>query len=304
LINQHTQIHQPINKSTIMEELAENIFVETSYEGVNVAAIVTKGGIICIDSPSYPRDARHWVTRLSQLNPRPIKFVILTNAHGDRILNTRWLDAPIVTHEKSAEKLNNYDKRYPQHLIDSLGQRNVMAGKELVNGPVDRAAVSYNKSISIIAGEYHIILTHNPGPSAGNSWAYIPETGILFTGDSVTVNTPPVLSDICYAEWLQSLNESINSFNVQIVVPGRGDIGDPAEVVPPMVEYLTYIEENIRRVVLEDKKREATAHVEDFLLSKFPIGDLPQEWVQKQIRNGLERVYNEIKSSIETPALV
>lgn len=287
-----------------MEELAENIFVETNYEGVNVGAIVTKGGIICIDAPSYPRDARHWVTRLSQLNPRPIKFVILTNAHGDRILNTRWLDAPIVTHEKSAEKLNNYDKRYPQHLLDSLGQRNLTAGKELVNGPVDRAAVSFNKSISIIADDYQIILSHHPGPSSGNAWAYIPEAGILFTGDSVTVNTPPVLADICYAEWLQSLNEGLESLHVQTLVPGRGDTADPADVIPPMVEYLTYIEENIRQIVMEDKKREAALYLEEYLLTKFPIGDLPPDWVQKQIRNGLERVYNEIKSSIETSALV
>jgi glyoxylase-like metal-dependent hydrolase (beta-lactamase superfamily II) len=282
-----------------MEELAENIFVETSYEGVNVGAIVTKGGIICIDAPSYPRDARHWVTRLSQLNSRPIKFVILTNANGDRILNTRWLDAPIIAHNKAAEKLNNYDKRYPQHLLDSLGHRNPMAGKELVNGPVDKAAVTFNKSISVIADDYHIILSHRPGPSPDNIWAYIPETGILFTGDSVSVDMPPLIADICCVDWLHSLNESINNHDIQSLVPGRGDITTPEEAIPPLVDYLNYIEENVRQIILEDKRREAITFLEETLLSKFPVGDLPDDWLQKQIRLGLERVYNEIKSTIE-----
>lgn len=283
-----------------MEELAENIFVETAYEGVNVGAIVTKGGIICIDAPSFPRDARHWVTRLSQLNPRPIKFTILTNAHGDRILNTRWLDAPIIAHNNAAEKLNNYDKRYPQNLLDSLGQRNPMAGKELVNGPVDRAAVTFDQSLTVVAGDYHIVLTHAPGPSPGNICAYIPETGILFTGDSVTINEPPLLADICCADWLHTLNESITRLNVQFLIPGRGNISTPAEAIPPLVDYLTYIEENIRQMILEGKKRESTILLEEILLARFPIGDLPPDWVQRQIRLGLERVYNEIKSTIET----
>jgi glyoxylase-like metal-dependent hydrolase (beta-lactamase superfamily II) len=286
-----------------MEELAPNIFVETSYEGVNVGAIVTKGGIICIDAPSYPRDARHWVTRLSQLNPRPIKFAILTNAHGDRILNTRWLDAPIVAHEKAAEKLNNYDKRYPQHLLESLAQRNFMAGKELVNGPVDRAAISFNTIITIIAGEYHLILSHNPGPSPGNAWVYIPETDILFTGDSVSVDTPPIISDLCVTKWLKSLTETLNNFDVQYLVPGRGSVSSPDQAVPPLIDYLTYIEENIRQLILEDKKREAAIFLEGKLLAMYPTDDLSQEWLQKQIRLGLERAYNEIKSTMEVVQL-
>lgn len=282
-----------------MEELAENIFVETSYEGVNVGAIVTKGGIICIDAPSYPRDARHWVTRLSQLNSRPIKFVILTNAHGDRIVNTRWLDAPIIAQENAAEKLNNYDKRYPQALLESLSQRNPQAGKDLVNGPVDRAAVSFNKSLTIVADDYHIILTHSPGPSSGNIWAYIPETGILFTGDSISVNAPPILADICCFDWLHSLNESITTYNIQSLVAGRGDLSTPEEAVPAMLTYLNLLEEKVRQYTLDDTKRESMAALEEELISLFPLRNLPREWVLKQTRLGLERVHNEIKSTME-----
>ncbi|HFQ94131.1 MAG TPA: hypothetical protein ENK32_08995, partial [Anaerolineae bacterium] len=76
-----------------MEQIANNIYVETNYEGVNVGAIVTPKGVIAIDAPSYTRQARDWAMRLNALHPKGIQYTILTDWHGDRILNTRWLNA-------------------------------------------------------------------------------------------------------------------------------------------------------------------------------------------------------------------
>ena len=135
-----------------MEEIADGIFAEFGYEGVNVGAIVTDSGIICIDAPTYPRDARDWVTQLDRLSAKPIKHLIVTDSNGDRLLNTRWINAPIVTHRWVAEKLTSYDKRYPQHLLDSLAQRNQFHGRELSPTPVDRPALSFSKDMKIFEG--------------------------------------------------------------------------------------------------------------------------------------------------------
>jgi hypothetical protein len=69
--------------------------------------------------------------------------------------------------------------------------------------------------------------------------------------------------------------------------------------VQPMREYLSYIEDSVRQQILDGKNRETLAALEESLLTKFPTGDLPRDWVQKQIKLGLERVYNEIKSGME-----
>ena len=112
-----------------MQEIANGIFIETEYEGVNVGAIVTSEGLVCIDTPSYPRDARDWIMGLERLHAKPIRFLILTDAHGDRILNTRWFNASIIAQQAVAEKLLGYEKRYPQSFIESLSQRDPKHGR-------------------------------------------------------------------------------------------------------------------------------------------------------------------------------
>ena len=43
-----------------MEELAPGIYAETDFIGVNVGAIATSKGLVAVDVPSFPRDARSW----------------------------------------------------------------------------------------------------------------------------------------------------------------------------------------------------------------------------------------------------
>ena len=47
-----------------MNELGKNIFVETHYAGVNVGAILTYKGLIAVDVPTFPREARDWACLL------------------------------------------------------------------------------------------------------------------------------------------------------------------------------------------------------------------------------------------------
>ena len=56
-----------------MREIAENVFIETEYDGVNVGAVRTRRGIIAIDVPSYPRQARDWAMRLHTFTPREVQ---------------------------------------------------------------------------------------------------------------------------------------------------------------------------------------------------------------------------------------
>ena len=182
-----------------MIEIGNGIFVETGFDGVNVSAILTREGIVCIDAPSYPRDARDWVIRLERMHGRPIRLLIITDGHGDRILNSRWFHAPILSHHSAAEQLNGYEKRYPQHFIDSLHRRNPAGGRELPHSPVQRPSLSFTNSLSLLFPPYSIELSHIPGPSPGNTWITIPEEGILFVGDSVVSGTLPTFAEMRWA---------------------------------------------------------------------------------------------------------
>ena len=277
-----------------MEEIAEGIFVETGYEGVNVAAIMTEGGLVCIDAPSYPRDARDWVVRLERLYPRPIRFVILTDCNGDRLLNTRWLNAPIVAHASVADRLMGYQKRYPQPLIESLIKRNPKFGKELANNPVDRPAISFANDMTILSSRHTLELSHRPGPTMGNLWVYVADAGILFTGDSVVNGSQPYLAELIWQDWLESLAQlSSGQPHVAVLVPGRGEITD-LSAAASMQDYLNRIREIVVDHFAVGGTREELAVQAEQLINEFQLDTLPEVWVQGQVLLGMERIYDDV----------
>ena len=269
-----------------MQQLAEGIYAEISYEGVNVGAIMTPRGIICIDAPSYPRDARHWAMRLRQINAAPVQYLILLDDNGDRLLNTRWLNAKIVTHDVTRATLLSYEKRYPQALLDSLAQRNPLAGKELSSSPVDRPDVTFSHRLAILKHVYEIELIHAPGPSAGSIWAYLPRQEILFMGDSLTIGEMPSLLNADLDAWLDSLDFLQNKMsNVKLIVPGRGPLGDMSHV-EAMRHALSQVRERLDRFA----QGGATAQETGEAISALYGAKLPhEEWHRQQLQLLLDR---------------
>lgn len=278
-----------------MEQLADRVYVETAYDGVNVGAILTQDGPIAIDVPSYPRDARDWATRLHTLNRRPVHFVVLTDCHGDRVLNTRWLIAPIIAHQATADRLSGYDKRYPQALLDSLLARNPIGGRLLSNSPVERVTLSFSQDLRLLKEECEVAFVAAPGPTPGNIWLYLPQTGILFAGDTITPGRHPLLAEANSEQWLATL-ERLKQWpeEIKIIVSGRGSLCD-VSAVQPVCNYIEQMRARIQQHCLEKRVRADTATYVPEFLSMFPMNNAPAEWLERQIRLSLERVYDEIQ---------
>src|SRR5258706_9428071 len=87
-----------------MQKLARDIYVESGFAGVTVGAVVTAQGIVCIDAPTHPADARRWRLKLSQLSDAPVSFVVNLDHHRDRVLGAQWFEAPVIAHEATSER--------------------------------------------------------------------------------------------------------------------------------------------------------------------------------------------------------
>jgi glyoxylase-like metal-dependent hydrolase (beta-lactamase superfamily II) len=287
-----------------MQEIAKNVFVETEYDGVNVAAVKTRRGIIAIDVPSYPRQARDWAMRLHALAPHTIQYVILTDYHGDRIMNARWLNAPIIAHEATANKLRTYDKRYPQTLLESLTSRNSESGRELSQSPVEQSSMSFSKQMQLWRGGTNFQLFALPGPTAGSIGVYLPSTGTLFTGDAVVTNMPPLLCEADTAVWLETL-QNLRSWPRPIhhILPGRGDLCD-LEALTAVSNYIQTMRQRIQEHIDAQRPREEIySHLKEFL-SLYPDSTYPTEWLKRQTKLSLDRVYDEIHLPISDDIIV
>jgi glyoxylase-like metal-dependent hydrolase (beta-lactamase superfamily II) len=278
-----------------MEELAPGIFAETDFIGVNVGAISTHKGIVAVDAPSFPRDARSWALTLHRTNHFAVLTTVLTDFHGDRTLNTRWLNAPITTHKLTAERLFSYDKRFPGYLLESLSQRHPNRGRELSNSPVEKPAVSFDGKFTLFKGGRQIELTAVPGPTPSNIWVFVPEANILFVGDTLMVDTHPIITEGNSAQWLESLDKlEALAPKLMAIVPGRGPICD-GSAIAPIRDYLVQMRQTIQEHIDAGKTQEETAVYVPEFLSAFPANDLTLDWLKRQIRTSLAHVYLELK---------
>lgn len=283
-----------------MIEIAENVFVETAYDGVNVGAIRTRRGTIAIDVPSYPRLARDWAMRLHTLTPRAIQYIILTDFHGDRILNSRWLNAPIVAHTATANKLQSYDKRYPHALLESLTSRNVEQGRELTQSPVEHASISFTKIMHIWKSGQETQLIALPGPTTGSIGVYLPKSGILFTGDAVVNEMPPLLAEADTAAWLETIQRLQNwPEPIQHIVPGRGSLCTLQDLTA-VADYIQTMRQRIQTHIEEQQPRELIYSCLPEFLNRYKTPSLPTEWLKRQIKLSLDRVYDEIQLTMGT----
>ena len=278
-----------------MNQIAEKIYVETNYPGVNVGTIVTRKGLICIDTPSFPRDARNWSTRVHQIHPYAVEYLVLTDFHGDRILNARWLNAPVLAHEAVADRLRSYDKRYPQSLLESLASRNPELGRELSQSPVEHANMSFTGRMQLWKGGQEIQLFAAPGPTAGSVGVYLPDTGVMFTGDCVVAGMPPLLVEADTAVWQQTLQQIQNWPDpVHHIVPGRGKNGG-LELVTAVSDYIQTMRQRLETHLAEQRPREEVqTYLPDFFHHSPDTRQSP-EWLKKQVKLSLDHVYDEIQ---------
>jgi glyoxylase-like metal-dependent hydrolase (beta-lactamase superfamily II) len=273
-----------------MKQLAERVFLETGYDGVNVGAVLTRKGFLCIDTPSYPRDARDWRARLQQIDPRPVAYTILTNCHGDRILNTRWFGAPLVAQEHCRKRLETYDRRFPQPLLDSLQARNPDAGRDLVAAPVEQVNLSFGRDVSLYNVEAPCHVRSLPGPMACSVIVELPREQLVFCGDLLVADTHPALAEASLDHWLRSLTQLQEMAGEGLtLIPGRGPVDVPG-ALPKLMAFLADVRERLLAIGDDPLPRSVVNELASDLIDCYPLHGAPHEWVAAQLRLGIEKL--------------
>ena len=75
-----------------MQQITDNVFAETDLQGCNPGFVVTREGVILIDTPVEPEEARHWREEVQKRGPE--RYLINTEAHLDHILGNYFFRLP------------------------------------------------------------------------------------------------------------------------------------------------------------------------------------------------------------------
>jgi glyoxylase-like metal-dependent hydrolase (beta-lactamase superfamily II) len=280
-----------------MDRITSSVYVSSSYRGVTVGAILTPMGVVCVDAPMLPADARDWRAKIESVAAAPIRYVIITDAHRDRVLGQQWLGGAVIATEAAADKMRTYGDTFRQQVADFLSHHGAPEAAEEIapSLKVVQPQISFGGRLVLHTDAPRIEVWNVGGANPASAWVVLSDAGVVFTGDLLTLNVHPVMSESSTRVWLERLAELRKpSFPARKIVPGRGPVCRKSDT-QVMSAYLRDVRSKVRALIRARRQKSDVASLVAAFLPRFPIPNGERERMQRRIRAGLEHVYDELK---------
>lgn len=275
----------------MVEEIAKNVFVKLDYEGANVGCILTSEGAIVIDTPMIPAEAKDWAETVSKLTDN-VLYVFNTDHHRTHIMGNQFFNRPIMSHEAAWKEMANYKDTF----IDRT--KNLFKKRPDVQVQFDEIVIvkpelSFTGRLIMYKGERELHFVHLGGHTPATSGLFLPDERILFTGDLVVVDEHPALGQCNSEVWLKKLRW-LRRQKYSLIVPGHGSLCN-VEASEPVSEYIRAMRSKVRSQYKSGRTKAEAAVVISQMIDYFPYRQGQKSIIEKRIRAGVSRVYDEMK---------
>lgn len=224
-----------------MEEVTQNIRTNTKLRGCNPNYVVTRDGVVVIDTPQLPTKAV--AMRAEVESHGPIRYIINTEHHVDHIFGNYWFKGAgaVVEHRGVYDRfmvvtpdLDPYAYAYEAlptpagkgtDLDDPAGVAIWPERDEYYADP-NKGTIVFTGDLTLRVGDHTFNLLHTPGHTPGQLAVHVPEERVVFTGDTVFSGCQTWLMTSDVEQWLAAL-ERIRSLDVDTIVPGHGPVTTP-----------------------------------------------------------------------------
>jgi glyoxylase-like metal-dependent hydrolase (beta-lactamase superfamily II) len=283
-----------------MERIAPTVYIETGYPGVNVGAIATDQGVVCIDAPTRPGDAQDWLETIHHTIGGPIQYLILTDYQGDRTLCGSMFHSRGIAQEETRDVLQNHPTRFPAALLESFALRYGLSRKDINGTSVIHPQISFCEQSTLQIGSQRIDLVHAPSATPGTLWAYVNQDRVLFVGDTLVIDQHPPLAEAETLSWLSALGRlQQEDMDAEIIVPGRGPLPE-RKTIEALASFIETARERVCALYRAGRPRAETTGLVPDLLEFFapppPQTNGTVEWLQKQLKAGLDHLYDECRA--------
>jgi len=255
----------------MIREIAPRIFVETEFHGANVAFIVTGEGVILIDTPMLPKEARQWRAEIGKMTDQEIIYIINTDHHRAHVIGNQFFPtATVIAHERAWKEMKSYGDSFRTRLINMYRDRIPAAVEEWKQSlEIIKPEITFSGRTLLFKGDKEIHLIPVGGHTPATTVVYFPNEKLLFTGDAVVTNRPPFLSQGNTKEWLQALTY-LRKLRYDILIPGHGELTGK-EATENMSNYLRLVRRRVRSAYRSGLPKADTARSLSHLIRYWPI---------------------------------
>ena len=257
------------------ERVSNDIYVFTSdlYAQVTASAVVTKEGIIVIDTLPFPEETRLMIDYLSGLGRGEIRYLINTHWHGDHTYgNYLFEGVQLVGHQRCADSL--------VELAAKALEESKETSPELEEVELQVPDITFEQGDMLLhLGGKSLQMVLTPGHTPDSTVVFVKEDKVLLASD--TVMPLPYFVWGSRDEFIDSLRRVLD-FNMESIVQGHGEVllrGEIREAIHSSIRYLNVIYEKTKRVIEDGAGLEALHRIdiESCGKSRIPLNGLVQD---------------------------
>ena len=220
---------------------------ENEALNANLGLVVTPAGALLIDSGASFQGAKQIADAAKKVTPQPIRWVINTGGQDHRWLGNghfKAQGAEIMAHAAAEADMK---ARGPEHL-----RANAPVLKEKMDGTVPVLPTRWltGPDTKLDLGGVAVQVVHRGGGhTPGDSMVWLPQSGVVFTGDVVYVDRILGLHPVSKTKnWVQSF-QALEALAPTVVVPGHGSVTTLARAQKDTGELLKALRTHMGRAV-------------------------------------------------------
>lgn len=221
-------------KKISFTEVGHDLWAFTAEGDPNTGVIIGDDCVMIVDAQATPRLANMVVERIRSVTDKPIKYVVLTHYHAVRVLGASAYGAEQIVGsqtcramvaERGQEDWDSEFERFPR----------LFEGHESIPG-LTWPTMTFTDKMSVYLGKRRVDLMHlGRAHTAGDIVAWVPDEGVMFTGDIVEYHSACYCGDGHFADWGKTL-DAIKAFGPRAIAPGRGDALVGSKMVNAAIE--------------------------------------------------------------------
>jgi glyoxylase-like metal-dependent hydrolase (beta-lactamase superfamily II) len=207
-------------KTVSFTEIGPGLYAFTAEGDPNTGVIIGDDGVIVVDAQATPVMAQSVIERIRSVTDKPVKYVVLSHYHAVRVLGASAYGAQEVIaseacramiHERGQEDWDSEFARFPR----------LFRAHESIPG-LTWPSMTFTGRMTLYLGKRRVDLMHlGRAHTAGDIVAWVPDSGVMFSGDIVEYKSACYCGDAHFSDWPDTL-DAIGAFEPEAIAPGRG----------------------------------------------------------------------------------
>lgn len=221
MANQFASAGDLADKKISFPEIGPGLYAFTAEGDPNSGIIVGDDSCLVIDAQATPAMARQVIERVRQVTDKPIAYVALSHYHAVRVLGASAYGAREILASNATRDL--IVERGQQDWDSEYGRfPRLFRAAETIPG-LTWPTITFERELRVWLGKREVQLLHlGRGHTAGDIVAWVPDAGVMFSGDLVEYHSACYCGDAHLQDWPHTLDR-LAAFKPKALVPGRGD---------------------------------------------------------------------------------